>query len=55
MAYWRHMATQIWVNIGSGNGLLPVAPFTNMDLPESQHAKVIASIMNCGIKLFILS
>ena len=22
-AYWRHMATEIWVNIGSGNGLLP--------------------------------
>ena len=20
---WRHMATQIWVNIGSGNGLMP--------------------------------
>ena len=23
VAYWRHMATEIWVNIGSGNGLLP--------------------------------
>ena len=22
-AYWRHMATYIWVNIGSGKGLLP--------------------------------
>ena len=22
-AQWRHMATEIWVNIGSGNGLLP--------------------------------
>ena len=22
-AYWRHMATHIWVNFGSGNGLLP--------------------------------
>ena len=21
--YWRHMTTQIWVNIGSGNGVLP--------------------------------
>ena len=21
--YWRHMATRIWVNIGSGNSLLP--------------------------------
>ena len=20
---WRHMATDIWVNIGSGNGLVP--------------------------------
>ena len=23
MAYWWQMATEIWVNIGSGNGLLP--------------------------------
>ena len=23
VAYWRHMATEILVNIGSGNGLLP--------------------------------
>ena len=23
MAEWRHMTTEIWVNIGSGNGLLP--------------------------------
>ena len=23
VAWWRHMATEIWVNIGSGNGLLP--------------------------------
>ena len=23
VAWCRHMATQIWVNIGSGNGLLP--------------------------------
>ena len=23
VVYWRHMATQIWVNFGSGNGLLP--------------------------------
>ena len=23
VALWRHMATEIWVNIGSGNGLLP--------------------------------
>ena len=23
VAYWRHMVTEIWVNIGSGNGLLP--------------------------------
>ena len=23
MALWSHMATEIWVNIGSGNGLLP--------------------------------
>ena len=23
VAYWCHMVTQIWVNIGSGNGLLP--------------------------------
>ena len=23
VAYWRHMATEIWVNIGSSNGLLP--------------------------------
>ena len=23
MAQWRHMATEIWVNMGSGNGLLP--------------------------------
>ena len=22
-AYWRHMVTQIWLNFGSGNGLLP--------------------------------
>ena len=22
-AQWRHSATKIWVNIGSGNGLLP--------------------------------
>ena len=21
--WWRHMATEVWVNIGSGNGLLP--------------------------------
>ena len=21
--WWRHMATEIWVNIGSGNGLVP--------------------------------
>ena len=23
MAYWRHVAAEIWVNIGSGNGLFP--------------------------------
>ena len=23
VAFWRHMETQIWVNIGSSNGLLP--------------------------------
>ena len=23
VAYWRHMATQMWVNTGSGNGLVP--------------------------------
>ena len=23
VALWRHMASWIWVNIGSGNGLLP--------------------------------
>ena len=23
VALWRHMATEIWVNIGSGNGVLP--------------------------------
>ena len=23
VAYWRHMAKLIWVNIGSGNALLP--------------------------------
>ena len=23
VALWRHMATEIWVHIGSGNGLLP--------------------------------
>ena len=23
MAHWRLAATQIWVNIGSGNGLVP--------------------------------
>ena len=23
MAQWRHMVTWIWINIGSGNGLLP--------------------------------
>ena len=23
MDYWRHMAAQIWVNIGSSNGFLP--------------------------------
>ena len=23
VAWWRHMATEIWVNIGSGNGLSP--------------------------------
>ena len=23
MAKWRYMATEIWVNIGSGNGMLP--------------------------------
>ena len=22
VAWWRHMATEIWVKIGSGNGLL---------------------------------
>ena len=22
-AYWRHLATAIWVNIGSGSGLVP--------------------------------
>ena len=28
---WRHMATETWVNIGSGNGLLPSG---NKPLPE---------------------
>ena len=23
VAWWQQMATEIWVNIGSGNGLLP--------------------------------
>ena len=23
VAWWCHMATEVWVNIGSGNGLLP--------------------------------
>ena len=23
MAYWQHLAVYIWINIGSGNGLLP--------------------------------
>ena len=23
VAKWRHMATEVWVNIGSGNGLMP--------------------------------
>ena len=23
VAWWHHRATEIWVNIGSGNGLLP--------------------------------
>ena len=23
IGYWHHMATEIWVNIGTGNGLLP--------------------------------
>ena len=31
MAQWRHMATKIWVNIGSGNGLLPDGTWTNVD------------------------
>ena len=36
VAQWRHMATEIWVSIGSGNGLLPDGikplPKTNVDL-----------------------
>ena len=31
MANWRHMTTEIWVNICSGNGLLPSG---NKPLPE---------------------
>ena len=32
VAYWRHMATETWVKIGSGNGLLPNGA---KPLPES--------------------
>ena len=30
---WRQNVTQIWVNSGSGNSLLPGAPFINIAEP----------------------
>ena len=32
VTYWGHMVTEIWINIGSGNGLLPDG---TKPLPES--------------------
>ena len=49
---WHHMVTEIWVNIGSGNGLFNVAwrhqaiTWTNVDL---------SSVRSCGIHLGAIS
>ena len=49
--HWRHMATKIYVNIGSVNGLLPdgtkpLPPGTNVDL---------SSVRFCGIHMRTIS
>ena len=44
VAYWRHMATQMWVNTGSGNGLVPDG---TKPLPEP----MLTLVRCCGIHL----
>ena len=41
MAQWRHIATNIWVNIGSGNGLFPGG---TKPLPEPVFTYLISEI-----------
>ena len=51
VAYWRHMVPQIWVNIGSVNGLLP---YNIKPLPESMLVSHQWSFAQTLQRLFML-
>ena len=57
VTYWGHIATEIWINIGSANGLLPDGTCINVDFslmmlcgihPEINFAKFVVTDGTAG-------